>query len=581
MRKIRRRRNPNYLLPFFFLVGLGVVIVLSTQIWSFFFPALKGDALFYTVEGRAKILSFGSTEWGNAYNGVKIKLGDSVKTPVIGKAVIKFYDDTVLRMGDDTELTLVDITKKDDKQEILLSLNRGMIWVNKPRTENVKPGDFSIITNYANYTVTGTIFSIEKSVTESLKVLKGNVKVDIIELDQDKRRVIESVNHQGGHDIVMNQEVDLDDSVMKAFFDRQSPSVIKTIDDAFKNSPWYLWNTQEDKAPTDFSKSNSQTSTSVNSSNVVTSSSVDSVDQAANSNNLTNSNSATVDNTAPNPSTSSNSDISTEVKSTLEAPTIISPKQSSIETDESSLKITGTVPQGIKKIYVLQKLANNSKEEKILLTKYKAGSTTWSYNLLESYLNIYSGVNTYTFVAVDNNDLETEGTTLTVTFNKKKIIITDPLVAPVVTKIDNKVYSEAMIVANNTFKIQGTIQGAEKLAVNGYILSQFTPGSKNWSYNVNEGLGNLKAGNNTYEIYGIGSDGKKSQSVMINLNYQKPIIEQVDASTSSSQGNTSSNTTTNTVNPTSSTNSSSNSVPLSSNAVVPSSNASTSNTAKP
>jgi hypothetical protein len=162
MRRYRRRSKPQFLIPFLALISVGVVFILAFQVWGFFFPNNKGDAVLYVAEGRAKVLPFGKSEWENTYNGAKIKLGDSVKMQTGSKGVVSFYDGTVMRMDQGAEVTLVDITKKSDYQEILLTLNKGNVWVNKPTKNVIRKTDFVINTNNASYSITGTIFDLEK-----------------------------------------------------------------------------------------------------------------------------------------------------------------------------------------------------------------------------------------------------------------------------------------------------------------------------------------------------------------------------------------------------------------------------------
>src|SRR5690606_15710570 len=73
--------------------------------------------------------------------------------------------------------------------------------------------------------------------------------------------------------------------------------------------------------------------------------------------------------------------------------------------------------------------------------------------------------------------------------------------------------------------IVGSIKGAEKVVVNGYTLSQFTAGSTQWRYVASVDLGNLKPGDNTFEVYGIDPDGNKSDVVTFTITYNGPAAE--------------------------------------------------------
>ncbi|MCC6643248.1 FecR domain-containing protein, partial [Candidatus Peregrinibacteria bacterium] len=236
------------------LITLGVFIILAFQLWGSFFPNAKGDAVFYLAEGRSKVLGFGTSEWENVYNGSKIKLGDSVKTLGNAKGVIQFYDGTVVRLDESTQVTLLDISKKDDYQEILLFLNSGKIWVNKPKQNVIRKTDFVINSNYASYAITGTVFDLEKNDEEVLHVMRGQVQVDILENADGKMRTIESIP------VGIGQQTTLSEAVMKEFYERKSPSVLGATDISFEDTDWYKWNVAEDDDPTDFSKTHGSTS---------------------------------------------------------------------------------------------------------------------------------------------------------------------------------------------------------------------------------------------------------------------------------------------------------------------------------
>jgi hypothetical protein len=55
--------------------------------------------------------------------------------------------------------------------------------------------------------------------------------------------------------------------------------------------------------------------------------------------------------------------------------------------------------------------------------------------------------------------------------------------------------------------------------VNGYTLTKFKAGSTSWSYFANADFGLMKAGDNTYEIYGLDANGKKGESLIIKVFY--------------------------------------------------------------
>ncbi len=127
MRKFNRKSPLDFILPFLILLSVGVVGILGYQIWQNWDKSGKADAYFYVVEGKAKVLPFGKAEWENAYSGTKILLGDSLKTSVLGKLAVVFFNGTVARLGNDTSATLNDLTKSFDSEKIVMNLNNGYL----------------------------------------------------------------------------------------------------------------------------------------------------------------------------------------------------------------------------------------------------------------------------------------------------------------------------------------------------------------------------------------------------------------------------------------------------------------------
>lgn len=79
-------------------------------------------------------------------------------------------------------------------------------------------------------------------------------------------------------------------------------------------------------------------------------------------------------------------------------------------------------------------------------------------------------------------------------------------------------------VTSRVTTLSGTIKGATKVVVNGYTLTKFTAGSTSWSYFANADFDLMKAGDNTYEIYGVDANGKKGESLIVKVFYTPQAI---------------------------------------------------------
>lgn len=343
-------------------------MILAFQLWGAFFTSAKGDATFFMAEGRSKVLSFGTNEWENLYNGSKVKLGDSVKTLKNAKGVIEFYDGTALRMDEETQITLVDISKKSDYQEILIYVNSGKIWVNKPKQNVIRKTDFVINTNYASYAIAGTVFALDKGDEEILHVIMGKVQVDILEEVEGKTRTIESIPVSIGQQVVLNERV------MQEYYERKSPSVLSGIDPVFQASAWYLWNIKEDETPTDWANRTSGTIDDEEASpdNVLGLSALD-------------------------------TESGSVARSEISAPKLTSHATAAIVTEKGTQKLEGTAEEGVKKLLLRQLLAGDVEPQKVLINTFDEEDLTWSYEISDSKGNLKTGTNIYEFVGIDEN----------------------------------------------------------------------------------------------------------------------------------------------------------------------------------
>ncbi|MBD3270799.1 hypothetical protein GF376_04700 [Candidatus Peregrinibacteria bacterium] len=494
----RRRRRTNYLLPFLVLVSIGVLIILGFQIFGMIFSVSKGDAIYYVAEGRSKLLPFGYTEWENTYNGVKFKLGDSVKTLSNGKGVISFYDGTLVRLDENTEVTLVDIAKNGEDQQILLSLERGNIWINKPKQKVIRKTDFVINTEYANYSITGTVFAISKNdQRETLRVLKGEVEVDILEEDEGTIRSIDTIT------VGIGQQVDLDQAVMNAYFNREQPSVKRAMDSDFAESDWYVWNELEDESPTDFANSKTGSQYQVE------------------------------ENSDKNDSEETDQEVNL---SELDSPEIIEPEELDIVSEDDDFEIEGIAAEGTKQIVVKYKNEESEDYTKTLIENFDSDTGRFSYQIALEEDNIDFGKNVYRFIGVDEMSFETSPVTITIDYiaeneESEADTINDAsasLIAPTVSTVGGENYSEDMVITDSSIVISGNVKGASSVYVNDYRLTRFSAGDNDWSYNASTAIGNLVPGENTFEIYATSEDGQKSAIETVTINYEPSTVSVVE-----------------------------------------------------
>lgn len=96
------------------------------------------------------------------------------------------------------------------------------------------------------------------------------------------------------------------------------------------------------------------------------------------------------------------------------------------------------------------------------------------------------------------------------------------LVKPTITSVAGGAKLDAQgkyQVTSRVATLTGTISGVDKVVVNGYTLQKFKPGDTTWTYFANADFDLMKAGDNTYEIYGLDSKGNKTESLVIKVFY--------------------------------------------------------------
>jgi hypothetical protein len=104
---------------------------------------------------------------------------------------------------------------------------------------------------------------------------------------------------------------------------------------------------------------------------------------------------------------------------------------------------------------------------------------------------------------------------------------------PIITEIaaipwDYSMFDEGIEIKDAlSIKIVGKAYGAEKVFVNNYQLQKFTSssGEETFTYWLEEKYGNLKAGENVYEVYSTAPDGTRSNSVYFKVIYTPPAVE--------------------------------------------------------
>lgn len=497
MPRIPRKRPIDYILPFLIMICTGVIVVLGYQLWN----TIQGseeekDIYVYVAQGNAKILPWGSGEWERVYNGTRLLQEDAIKTQNGGRVVIELFNDHYVRMDEKSEMTLSNIRKNGEGYEIDIQLLEGKIWINNNDQSNT-PVKFIVATDHTMVKTLSTIYEVEQMEdNEAIRVIKGDILADIMIEEGGEMRKVETLN------IGVGQQAVIDDDNLESYADRSMPSVIDALSDDFRDSSFYKWNMAEDQHPTDFSISSGSYDPTI----------------------------------GDDPATE---DIDIE-EGDLAKPEITVPSTLTFATPESSLTIRGTTVVQTEKMMV--DVESDGEVETYELNLYVPGGTEWSFAVSQEAGTLNSGMNTYEFYAMDEDDKRSRKTELIVNYQTDEIGEDDgdaiddddeeaeeedldlgPLVAPEVESYND---GDSNVVEVGDVKVVGSVAGAKEVNVSGYTLSAFEPGDTTWVYYAKESIGNLDPGENDFTVTAIAPDGSK-ESTTFTITYNKAEEEEM------------------------------------------------------
>jgi FecR protein len=505
MPRIPRKRPIDYILPFLIMICAGVIVVLGYNLWSSLqTPEEKEDVYLYTANGSSKILTWGSGEWNRAYTGTRLLQGDSIKTQKGGRIVIELFEDHYIRMDERTEISISEIKESGDAYEVGILLEEGKVWINSDKNSET-PVKFKVRTGHTAIQTVSTIYEVEQNIgSEVIRVMNGEVLADIFVDEADARRKVETIA------IGVGQEAVITDKDLQDYASMQSPSVIHALSDEFKESSFYKWNYAEDKSPTDYSLKG-----------------------------------GAFDDALLEDSATDDAEVTEDVgESDLPKPVITTPSSNVFTTPESSLTLRGTTSAMTQKMMVDVTSGNDTQTYELNL--YVTGGSQWSFAISEAGGTMEDGTNIYKFYAIDEEELKSATATVTVVYEGDGITTEDEddededseddeedeevgdlgdFIAPEVLTYNG---GESNEFDEDGVSVSGSVEGAEKVLVNGYQLTAFEPGDTTWTFYAKESIGNLSDGENTYNVVAYAPDGStKSATALIVYDQPEPEEEEV------------------------------------------------------
>src|SRR3989338_8635625 len=536
----RQKRSLELLWPFLVLILVGVILILIVQFVMTWFDQrqaeLKNKVYFYLDQGSAQVLPWGDTEWTKAYDQLVLE-GDVIRMGPASRGVLKFFNDRSVRLDADTKVEIDTIASEKNEDLIHLKISSGHAWLNVEASAD--PLRFIVTTDNLRVTSFGTIFEVGQTDRETVRVMEGQVMVEVLENSSGREIVLDQVQ------VGVGQQVEITASDIEKIQARQPVSLLEALDDDWKDMSWFAWNREEDLNPTQFK---GRVQMAQEESIFVPTEGTPSVveTEVAETTTEADSEEAVIDDTAPMVSiTSPKSSPYTLTDDDAKATYSIYGK---ISSNTAKVTVTSYDEEGVASHYVL--------------SHYEPGTTTWRYGVSYDFGNLREGRNLFTVVSQNESGVQSEPVDVIIQvpeglFTEAQETVVEeelteeealeeetaeaeeeteetgteadaemdaetdaetvvepeePLTTPAVTSlngaslsVDGRYTSSA-----ESVMIVGTVsKSAVKVFVNDYQLSKYVSGSGQWSYVVRAEFLNYDVGLNTYTAVAEDADGNR------------------------------------------------------------------------
>jgi hypothetical protein len=494
----------DYLLPFLIIIAIGIVSALSFRLWGLLEKTNNEDSGNFTLSGKAELNEIsGNVEvylpavqaWKIIDKSATLSAGESVRSDSDGVAILSFDDNSLVHLANSSEVQISNLSNSISKKNISLKLEKGNAGV-EIGTMNA---DFEISSNLLIIRDADGAFILNTNEDKNTATaISGGFTAVVLDYQNSRNSELKNFIVEAGETIEISErrvnliriggEIDL----------------VKTTPVEISNSDLYLALSNE--AP--ISEENFTNSTNTDSEN----------------NLELNSDSITTD----------------AKRNILPTPLVITGNGNIISVAEP-VQISGKVSPKITKIEVAFE-----QNDPFVLSKFVSGSGEWTYNTATKFGNLKIGINNYTVVGYDSDNNKSPVANFQINFDPQGIINnsdnslenTDNVInndanideqtnslpnldltsdgvpsagsltfsAPVVNEpADGGTFTKSPI------HFSGTVPtGTESVIVNEYKLNSFTSGDTIWHYNADIQYGNLKVGENEYEVVAVSEAGDRS-----------------------------------------------------------------------
>lgn len=233
-----------------------VIVLIFNFVRLLFSSGESADAGVHIVSGDVQLKVWGTEEFFALRSDTVVMPGDQITTAGGGKLIVEFFDGTLARLGEETELTF-EVMEDGDEPVIELTLHKGDLWINRVYKNTAATEVKVKMDNVGVVAADASVFALENSRRgEAVRVLNSfddRAGATIEVYDKKGEEVIET------EEVSIAQEAVFNSQVLARYWEFKSPTVIAGLTADFTDSDWYKWNLQEDQDPTRFEVSSGGT----------------------------------------------------------------------------------------------------------------------------------------------------------------------------------------------------------------------------------------------------------------------------------------------------------------------------------
>lgn len=240
----------SYLIPFiliFALIGTGWYIIQNKinllDIRKIFDPpsiAKDEKVNIAFQEGENQIKPWSTEEWKTLASDEFLQVGDTLKTGPTGIIVLRFFEESEIRMDKKTEIKLIRLDKNEvSGDHVAVELISGQLW-RRGKDANTSEADFIVTTQHQIVQMNKAAVINIKTDPDTLQVIGGKAISNIAEKIGGSRKPISQLELASGQEVVL-------DSLVIDQLKSGEKDVIVSISSEFSSSEWYLWNIEKEE----------------------------------------------------------------------------------------------------------------------------------------------------------------------------------------------------------------------------------------------------------------------------------------------------------------------------------------------